>query len=134
MRCFLHFVFLSLIQFLFFVPTALSWEILTDKLDLKCAQTSKTKLDCDYRLLLPEPPLDIHAGSAGSSLDITGNKSYPWPGGITAILFMVDTSDPGRSDVVEINIDFAILRDLDILFSAARITARRRINLIISRR
>lgn len=104
MRCLLYLVFLSLIQFLFFVPTALSWEILTDKLDLKCTQTSKTQLDCDYRLLLPEPPLAIHAGSAGSSLDITGNISYPWPGGITAILFMVDTSDPGRSDVVEINI------------------------------
>lgn len=104
MRYSLHLVFFSLIQFLIFIPTALPWETLTDKLDLKCNQTSETQLDCDYRLLLPEPPLYIHASSADIPLGIIGNKSYPWPEGITAILFLVDTSDPGRSDVIENNI------------------------------
>lgn len=84
---------------------AAAWQTLTDNLDLYCSRSGTTRLDCSYRLLIPEPPLSIDARHNQQTLNISGRKTYPWPGGITAILFLVDTSDPAREEVVRHNLD-----------------------------
>jgi len=84
---------------------AAAWQTLTDNLDLYCSRSGTTRLECSYRLLIPEPPLSIDARYNQQTLKISGHKTYPWPGGITAILFLVDTSDPAREEVVRRNLD-----------------------------
>jgi len=84
---------------------AAAWQTLTDNLDLYCSRSGTSRLDCSYRLLIPEPPLSIDARYGKQTLTISDHKTYPWPGGITAILFLVDTSDPAREEVVRRNLD-----------------------------
>ena len=86
------------------VATVQAWQILTDNLDLECKQLNDTLLDCRYRLLIPEPPLNIQATAGDKVLDISNRKTYPWTGARTVVLFVIDTSDPARENVVENNI------------------------------
>ena len=95
------FISLALIS----VGTVQAWQTLTDNLDLECNQADQGRLDCKYRLLIPEPPLNIRAtGADDAVLDISNMRSYPWAGAKTAVLFVIDTSDPARENVVQNNI------------------------------
>lgn len=97
----LAFISLALVS----VNAVQAWQTLTDNLDLECNQQDPSRLDCKYRLLIPEPPLNIRAsGTDETVLDISNMKTYPWPGAKTIVLFVIDTSDPARENVVQNNI------------------------------
>lgn len=81
-----------------------AWDILNSNLYVTCQQENTQSLNCDYRMLIPEPPLGIRAHTNETNLVITGRETYPWRGAVTAVLILVDTSDPGRQNVVENNI------------------------------
>ncbi len=78
-------------------------QILTDKLDLNCSQTESMLLACSYRLLIPVATVGITARSGDQTLEITTSKTYPVADSVTAVLFLVDTSDPGRQGVISKN-------------------------------
>jgi von Willebrand factor type A domain-containing protein len=80
----------------------LAWNILTDDLDVSCQQVAKI-LDCKYRMLDPKPAPSINAKSNDTSLQVIEKSQYPESDDVTAILFLVDTSDPGRKNVIEKN-------------------------------
>lgn len=80
-----------------------AWEILTDDLDLDCYQTDSLLLNCSYRLLKLEKPFSISASYKKESLSIRNNTDYPSRDGITAIILLIDTSDPARQPVIEQN-------------------------------
>lgn len=88
-----------------FSQVCFGWQTLTSNLDLSCNQIKNTLLDCSYRLLIPEPPLAISAYLEDTPVQLTEQKTYPWPGSVTAILFLIDTSDPAREQVVTRNAD-----------------------------
>jgi len=75
---------------------------LTDNLDVECRQ-SKSRLICDYRVLDSEPVLAVSADYGDISLPVKEQAGYPWPDATTAILIVVDTSDPARQPVIEKN-------------------------------
>ncbi|MEE9552460.1 MAG: VWA domain-containing protein, partial [Gammaproteobacteria bacterium] len=78
---------------------------LEDNINLRCVQsTNILTLQCDYHQTIPEPLLGISAKSGNTSLQIKEDLNYPRKGGITAILFVIDTSDPARQKVIEKNI------------------------------
>ena len=81
---------------------AFAWNILTDDIDVDCQQKTKV-LECVYRSVSTEPILSIEAKSNNESLEITNNTQHPGSNDVTAILFLVDTSDPGRKNVIEKN-------------------------------
>lgn len=97
-------IVLSLSIFIASLP-ALAWSQLTADVDLNCTQAGDTRLDCDYRLLSSATAMDISAGSKQGSLDVLDRRGYPGTYGTTAILFVVDTSDPARQNVIEKNIE-----------------------------
>lgn len=75
---------------------------LFDNLELTCQQSFTDKqLLCDYRLIKPEPVLAISADVDGKTLPVTRLGHYPDDHTITAILLLVDTSDPGRARAIE---------------------------------
>jgi len=77
---------------------------ISGNLDVRCEQSSgKNELQCDYRIKTSEPILSITAKSVDKILPIKETETYPRQGGVTAILFAVDTSDPGRQNVIEQN-------------------------------
>ena len=84
---------------------AAAWQTLTSNLDLTCTQADRLQLDCNYRLLIPEPPMSIAARYNRQTLPVSNQQAYPWPGSITAILLLVDTSDPAREEVVKHNLN-----------------------------
>jgi len=78
---------------------------LNDNFFLNCKQsTDKNILQCDYRQTAPEPLLGISAKSLDTNLPVTEDFTYPKQGGVTVILFLVDTSDPARQNVIQKNI------------------------------
>ena len=83
---------------------SLAWNTLTDDVDLTCSQVKATSLDCDYRQLDPVTIQKITASQGTASLAITTQTTFPAPGTTTAVLFVVDTSDPSRENVIEKNI------------------------------
>jgi len=97
---------LLFLLFLAWIParSVQAWQTLTDNLDIECTQPRDSQLDCEYRLLILEPPLNIVAAADKTLLDISKRKNYPWPGAKTVVLFVIDTSDPARENVVENNI------------------------------
>lgn len=93
------FVLLSLIaspDFLF------AWNKLTDTFDINCKQSSAT-LDCEYRFFDANKPKSITAKAGDVSLPIKNIIHYPDSKNTIALLFVVDTSDPGRQNVIEKN-------------------------------
>lgn len=74
-------------------------QILTPDVDIDCSR-SDTMLACSYRLLASSSPVSIVATSANRTLTIGTSKSYPSADSVTAVLFLIDTSDPGRQDVI----------------------------------
>ncbi len=95
----LSILYLSL---LVFSSQAFSWSTLTNELDITCQQITK-KLECEYRTLNDVTASSINAISDDTKLEVTNNKQYPESGDTTAILFLVDTSDPERKNVIEKN-------------------------------
>ncbi len=96
---------LSLLLFLCFsilIRQASAWNTLTDNFDLDCQQTAK-QLDCSYRPLHQASSPDISVKANGTILEASNIVTYPDKDDTTAILFLVDTSDPSRQNVVEKN-------------------------------
>ncbi len=87
---------------LVFSSQVFAWSTLSNGLDVSCQQFDK-KLDCEYRMLSDGTASSISASSNKSELKITDIKSYPQKDNTTAILFLVDTSDPARQIVIEKN-------------------------------
>jgi len=79
-----------------------AWNTLTDNFDINCQQTAK-RLDCNYRPLNQTSRVDIEVKANDIILEASNITSYPSKGETTAILFLVDTSDPNRQNVVEKN-------------------------------
>ncbi len=75
------------------VSSAYAWDKITTNLDLSCKQ-SATQLNCDYRTLDGTELTDANARYQGQSLPITTQASTG--DNSVAVLFLVDTSDPGR--------------------------------------
>lgn len=85
-------------------PAVMAWNSLTADLDLTCNQDN-TNLKCDYRLLRPALTRTITASAGKQTLTVSGSTSFPVAGNTVAVLFLVDTSDPARENVVKKNIE-----------------------------
>ena len=71
---------------------------------IACHQASDMQnLSCHYRNSNAEPVLSITANYANTLLPVKEGSSYPGKDSITAVLLMVDTSDPARQNVVDKN-------------------------------
>ena len=92
-----------------------AWQTLTDDIDLTCNQVETTKVNCDYRPLTNDAVTDIEVSMDGADPYISRHTTYPEADSKIAILFLVDTSDPKRQDVVRHNI-----QDIKTLLSATR--------------
>lgn len=79
-----------------------AWNTLTDNFDIDCQQSGK-RLDCDYRSLSQAASPDISVKANDTTLEASNITSYPDKNDTTAILFLVDTSDPNRQNVIEKN-------------------------------
>ena len=78
---------------------------ITDDMTVTCSQSiNRQELSCDYRNRSAEPILSITAEYADTSLHVNEGNSYPEQDDITAILLLVDTSDPARQNVIDKNI------------------------------
>ena len=72
---------------------------------ISCNQSRNMQnLSCHYRNNNAEPVLSITAEYANTTLPVKEGKSYPGKDSITAVLFLVDTSDPARQNVIDKNI------------------------------
>ncbi len=83
-------------------PSLFAWQTLTGDIDIHCLQNSEARLDCHYRPLFPGKVSNIHARSGPLELDVKESKNASEDS--TAIFFLIDTSDPGRENVIEKNI------------------------------
>lgn len=83
--------------------TAHSGQILNSEIDLNCTQTESMLLACSYRLLNSDQASEITARAGEQALEITTSKIYPAADSVSAILFLIDTSDPGRQEVISRN-------------------------------
>ncbi len=73
---------------------------------VSCQQAkNKQILSCEYRNRTAEPVLSITANYADTPLTVSETGGYPDEKSITAVLFLVDTSDPARQNVINKNID-----------------------------
>lgn len=77
---------------------------ISDNVEITCKQSITDKiLRCDYRLIKPEPVLSITAKYRDKTVPLKNQENYPWNNAITAILLLVDTSDPARENVIRKN-------------------------------
>ena len=95
-------------------PVVMAWSTLTSDLDLACDQ-NQSALACDYRLLTPATTQGISATSGSHTLTLSDRSTYPSGSMTVAVLFLVDTSDPARENVVEKNSEH-----IEKLLSAAK--------------
>ncbi len=73
---------------------------------ISCHQSRNMQnLSCQYRNNNAEPVLSITAEYVNTLLPVKEGKSYPGKDSITAVLFLVDTSDPARQNVINKNIE-----------------------------
>ncbi|MBI2970692.1 MAG: FHA domain-containing protein [Gammaproteobacteria bacterium] len=100
---------------LFWCAQAVAWTGLNENLEVQCTQADDESLNCRYRLIQGNAASGIRAEAAGTALAVTGVENYPWTGARTALLVLVDTSDPGRQAVIEKNI-----AQIDALLKSAR--------------
>ena len=99
--------FLSLLSgvvFLLSSQQVFAWTKLTDTVDIQCRQFSDL-LDCGYRLLDTGEVVSITASNNADNLSIIDESSYPGKDSTTAVLFLIDTSDPARQNVIDKNIE-----------------------------
>lgn len=90
-----------LLLLLYSIPS-FAWNSLTRNFDIKCQQL-ENQLNCDYRTLKDINVSSITANSNNAELTIESTQRFLDSGKQTAILFLIDTSDPGRKDVIEKN-------------------------------
>lgn len=96
---------LILLVFALQVPAALDTRyVLGSGVQLNCAQPRVTLLECDYRLLTPSTVEQVSASVRSVTLPAPEFEAYIEPPSSSAILFLVDTSDPARASVIEKNI------------------------------
>ncbi len=103
-----YLIFVVLLQL--FLTTAIAQAYapnhITDDMVVTCKQSrDKQVLSCHYRSRTAAPVLSISAEYENTNLLVKEGDSYPHPGEITAILFLVDTSDPARQNVIDKNIE-----------------------------
>ncbi len=91
--------FWAFVLFLGLVSPLAAWDKITDNLDIRCAQ-SEMELDCRYRTLdgsqLQDPKALFREQALALEQRADGNNKS------VAILFLVDTSDPARQNVIDI--------------------------------
>ncbi len=90
------------INILFFSAQIQAETIRSGPLKLTCQlDNQQGMLSCDYRFNVPMPPaMDISVKMGSVPLSLSGKETYPWDNATTVILFLVDTSDPGREAAV----------------------------------
>lgn len=85
---------------------ALPWPVIAETIITKNAYLEcnnglvNNRLKCQYRLINPQTVTHISASADGKELPIVEQSAYPWENSRTAILFMVDTSDPAREAII----------------------------------
>ena len=94
---------LILLLSILFTSPAISLDVLTPDIDLNCSESDTYIVACSYRQLLNQQINEITARIHGQEQDIGIHNRYPTSDSVTAILFVIDTSDPGRQNVIEIN-------------------------------
>jgi len=73
-------------------------------IEANCKQADSYHLDCDYRFTEPVPLYSVSATLDWLELPVPQQSAYPAPGDSSAVLFLVDTSDPARNEVVQENL------------------------------
>jgi uncharacterized protein YegL len=94
-------ILITVVLFLFSTPT-FAWRTLTSDFDIYCEQLDKV-VHCEYRTLNKITLSSINASSNGTKLSVDNKSTYPILTDKTAVLFLVDTSDPARQNVIEKN-------------------------------
>ena len=100
-RSYLQYYFGLLLTFS--IQSTYAWQTLTNELDIHCAQQAFSQLNCDYRTLTNETFTSIKATLDKEELT-TIERDSAFKTGLTAILLLVDTSDPQRQNVIDKNI------------------------------
>ena len=78
--------------------------VISDNLIVSCQQVeSDRQLNCNYRLKTAEQVHTITANLDNDLLPVSSIHNYPWKDANTSILLLIDTSDPGRQNVIEQN-------------------------------
>ncbi|MCZ6665657.1 MAG: FHA domain-containing protein [Gammaproteobacteria bacterium] len=77
---------------------------LTEHMDIACLQDESLKLNCSYRLLAAGELSSAVAELNGQVVEGRITTRYPGDADTTAILILIDTSDPARQPVIEKNI------------------------------
>lgn len=85
------------------VPLSGAATLLTDEVDIACRQAKPLSLECEYRTLDGAALTAAEARLGGVAIGASPVTRVPGDIGKTAILFLVDTSDPARADVIEKN-------------------------------
>ncbi len=85
--------------------TSSAWQELTDAIDIRCEQQDFSKISCSYRALDGGVFHSIMASLDGDALLIMDEPDSAAKLALSAILFLVDTSDPRRQDVIDKNIE-----------------------------
>ena len=81
--------------------TGQAYTVRTDTLELFCLQNDAAgQLQCMYQMPVLDTGTDISATAGDKPLTVEQTATYPWDGAVTAILILVDTSDPGRQNVI----------------------------------
>ena len=93
---------LTLLLVTLFSRQVFAWNNLTDSIDINCTQNINL-LDCNYRFLNEEQALAITAKDKQEPLAVIDDTLYSDKSHVTAVLFLVDTSDPARQKVIEKN-------------------------------
>ena len=90
-----------LLFFLVLLPaSSFSKSFLSENLQVNCAEAGNNAFACNIRSNRLENITGIKASYGGKEINVAIGESYPWPGAKTAVLFLVDTSDPAREAVV----------------------------------
>lgn len=102
-----HFSSVLLQLFLLLVTThAFALTQINGDTTISCHQSSNMQdLTCHYRNSHAEPVLSITAEYANTLLPVKEGNTYPAKDSITAVLLMIDTSDPARQNVIGKNIE-----------------------------
>ena len=74
---------------------------LTEHMDIACVQNPSLELNCSFRLLSAGELSSAVAELNGVVVEGLIAERYPAPDDKTAILILVDTSDPARQPVIE---------------------------------
>ena len=82
----------------------LAERVLTDQLDLSCSQSPSYVLSCSYRPVDDVRISQVSIELADGELFHPPAMDYPMEDSLTAVFFLVDSSDPARQDVIDKNI------------------------------